>query len=221
MQVACKIHKLLPRIKGTDARPFAAPWWKQGWCVIGLVHAIDHRPDGARLGDAVRGARDPLAIIGARLAHWRDQHDHLPKHLHDIRAATTGPLRGRASRTDSRSRPRPSPSFHGTGARKDPCRSSVQAVGPPTPTGPTSPRCRRRGHLELVPLYRPTERRFGVNSTTRTLRRVSAKHRCRTVAAESSCILQVAFCTVGGHACITARQRIWSLHGCVRESDGG
>jgi hypothetical protein len=61
------------------------PWWDQEWCVVGLLHAIDHRPDGTRLGDAVRGARDPLAVIGSRLAHWREHHQELPRHLRGLK----------------------------------------------------------------------------------------------------------------------------------------
>lgn len=72
------------------------PWWDQGWCVIGLLHAIDHDPDGNPLGDAIRGARDPLATIGARLARWRGRHQDLPTYLRgvhgDYRAAQAARL---------------------------------------------------------------------------------------------------------------------------------
>lgn len=61
------------------------PWWDQGWCIAGLMHAIDHRPDGTRLGDAVRGARDPLAVIGSRLSPWRDRHHALPITMRGIK----------------------------------------------------------------------------------------------------------------------------------------
>ncbi len=101
--------ELLTRI-GLD-RPSLAPrrrvhgllrtWWDQEWCVVGLLHAIDHRPDGTHLGDAVRGARDPLAVIGSRLAQWRDHHQELPRHLRglkgDYQAAQSERLRRRTS----------------------------------------------------------------------------------------------------------------------------
>jgi len=59
------------------------PWWQDGWCPIALRYAIHHDPHThADLGSAVRGASDPLATIGARLARWTGQHDKLPTHLH-------------------------------------------------------------------------------------------------------------------------------------------
>jgi hypothetical protein len=61
-------------------------WWKDGWCTAGLLYAIDHHPDtGNALGDALRGARDPLRTLGARLATWHQRLDALPSHLHGLR----------------------------------------------------------------------------------------------------------------------------------------
>jgi hypothetical protein len=61
-------------------------WWQTGWCVNGLLYAIDHHPDThAALGNAGSGARDPLATIGARLRSWKQRTDALPEQLHGLR----------------------------------------------------------------------------------------------------------------------------------------
>lgn len=64
------------------------PWWDASASVAGLLYAIDHHPDHPthHRGDALRGARDPLAVLGARLRPWRDR-------LHELPAAVAG-LRG-------------------------------------------------------------------------------------------------------------------------------
>lgn len=56
-------------------------WWTDGWCIAGLLHALDHTPDGTHRGDAIRGATDPLRVVGHRLKPWRGHTNHLPAHL--------------------------------------------------------------------------------------------------------------------------------------------
>src|SRR5258708_7826519 len=48
------------------------PWFEAGWCVAGLLYALDHHPDGpgSSRGDAARAARDPLRVLGHRLSPW-------------------------------------------------------------------------------------------------------------------------------------------------------
>jgi len=68
-------------------------WWAQGACVAGLLHAADHHPDhpDQTRGDALRGAHDPLRVLGHRLRPWQGRLAQLPTRLHgrhgDYRAA--------------------------------------------------------------------------------------------------------------------------------------
>ena len=73
------------------------PWFAAGWCVAGLLHALDHHPDrpGASRGDAARAARDPLRVLGHRLGPWRGRLADLPAglaavdgHARRVRVAT-------------------------------------------------------------------------------------------------------------------------------------
>lgn len=74
------------RVPGWKACAMLAEWWRAGWCVSGLLYALDHHPDrpGDQRGDAVRGARDPLAVIGHRLAPWRARGHELPESLRSV-----------------------------------------------------------------------------------------------------------------------------------------
>ena len=77
---------LTGRVPLWKATAMLAGWWRAGWCVSGLLYALDHhpgQPDQPR-GDAVRGARDPLAVIGYRLAPWRDRGHELPEALRSV-----------------------------------------------------------------------------------------------------------------------------------------
>ncbi|TQM01603.1 hypothetical protein FB558_8494 [Pseudonocardia kunmingensis] len=82
------------------------PWWDAGWSPRGLVYAIDHHPDAPdrHRGDAMRGVHQPLAVLGYRLAPWRDRAQELPAHLvghrHDVddrHPATSPPAAGGAT----------------------------------------------------------------------------------------------------------------------------
>lgn len=70
------------RVPRWRAHAMLIMWFRVGWCLAGLLYAIDHSPDGTARGDAIRGARDPLKTIGARLRPWCDHLDQLPAHLH-------------------------------------------------------------------------------------------------------------------------------------------
>ncbi len=67
-------------------RALLACWWAQGACVAGLLHAVDHHPDQAdqARGDALRGARDPLRVLGHRLRPWQGRLAQLPGRLHGL-----------------------------------------------------------------------------------------------------------------------------------------
>lgn len=68
------------RVPAWKASAMLARWWRAGWSVAGVLYAIDHHPDrpGEPRGDAIRGARDPLAVIGHRLAAWAGREGELP-----------------------------------------------------------------------------------------------------------------------------------------------
>lgn len=70
----------VPRVPAWKASAMLARWWRAGWSVAGVLYAVDHHPDrpGEPRGDAIRGARDPLAVIGHRLAPWQDRTAELP-----------------------------------------------------------------------------------------------------------------------------------------------
>lgn len=74
-------------------------WWNAGGCVAGLLHAIDHYPDGTPRGDALRGAADPLRVLGYRLRPWVGQLHRLPPQFAgrhgDYRAEQATRLAGR------------------------------------------------------------------------------------------------------------------------------
>jgi hypothetical protein len=65
------------------ARALLRPWWDVGACPAGLLHAIDHHPDrpNHHRGDALRGGRDPLRVLGARLRPWHGRLHELPTRL--------------------------------------------------------------------------------------------------------------------------------------------
>lgn len=68
-------------------RALLKPWWEAGASVAGLLYAIDHHPDDHQRprGDALRGARDPLRVLGHRLRPWRGRLGELPSTLTGIR----------------------------------------------------------------------------------------------------------------------------------------
>ena len=108
-------RRLLQRL-GTDgrgvpgvplwrARALLQPWWNAGTCPAALLWAIDHHPDTPHhhRGDALRGTRDPLRVIGARLQPWRGR-------LHELPTTLTGlPGNYRTTPPPSRVLPRPAP----------------------------------------------------------------------------------------------------------------
>lgn len=88
---------LVGRVISWRAVAMLGPWFAAGWCVVGLLHALDHHPDHPQTsrGDAARAARDPLRVLGHRLAPWRGRLTDLPAglaavdgHARRTRAAT-------------------------------------------------------------------------------------------------------------------------------------
>jgi hypothetical protein len=61
-------------------RALLRPWWDAGASPAGLLYALDHHPDHPHhhRGDALRGARDPLRVLGHRLKPWRGRLTELP-----------------------------------------------------------------------------------------------------------------------------------------------
>ena len=68
------------------ARALLRPWWDAGACPAALLHAIDRHPDhpNHHRGDALRGARDPLRVLAARLRPWQNRLHELPTKLAGI-----------------------------------------------------------------------------------------------------------------------------------------
>jgi hypothetical protein len=124
------------------ARALLRPWWDAGACPAGLLWAIDHHPDHPlhHRGDALRGARDPLGVLGSRLRPWRRRLDELP-------AAVTG-VRG--DYTTARPEPEPAPA------------ASPVPVDPPTRGGSPSMREAAKAavaaHLTRLRISRQTTR---------------------------------------------------------------
>ena len=68
------------RVPRWRAHALLTVWWRAEASVAGLLHALDHHPDrpAAGRGDALRAARDPLAVLGHRLVPWRGRLGELP-----------------------------------------------------------------------------------------------------------------------------------------------
>lgn len=66
-------HGGVSRVPLWRTRALLKPWWDAGACPAALLHAIDRHPDRPdhHRGDALRGTRDPLRSIGARLRPWQ------------------------------------------------------------------------------------------------------------------------------------------------------
>lgn len=75
--------KGVPGVPLWRARALLRPWWDAGACPAALLHAIDHHPDHPQhhRGDALRGVRDPLRVLGARLSPWHGRLHELPANL--------------------------------------------------------------------------------------------------------------------------------------------
>lgn len=69
------------------ARALLHRWWEAGVSPAGLVHAIHHHPDQPTVcrGDAFRGAKDQLRVLGHRLAPWQGRLTELPATVVGIR----------------------------------------------------------------------------------------------------------------------------------------
>jgi hypothetical protein len=61
-------------------RALLRPWWDAGACPRALEWALHHHPDrpDQHSGDLLRGARDPLRVLGARLRPWQGRLQELP-----------------------------------------------------------------------------------------------------------------------------------------------
>lgn len=92
------------RVPQWRAVALLAPWFAEGWSVMGLLHALDHHPDrpGVSRGDAARAARDPLRIVGHRLSPWRGRLADVPVALSAVERGHNG----HRPRPDSGHRPR-------------------------------------------------------------------------------------------------------------------
>ena len=80
-------HNEIARVPLWRTRALLKPWWDAGACPAGLLWAIDHHPDRPdhHRGDALRGATDPLRVLGHRLRPWHGRLPQLPATLTGIR----------------------------------------------------------------------------------------------------------------------------------------
>lgn len=131
------------RVAAWRLRALLTCWWRAGACPAGLRHAIDHHPDqpDELRGDALRGAHDPIRVLGYRLRPWLGRLDELPDTLHgrrgDYRAAQTARLAyliDHADHADQATQHRPaaeevSPPSAARVAARDTIRSQLAARG--------------------------------------------------------------------------------------------
>jgi len=78
---------LAGRVTRWRAVALLAHWWTaEGACVAALLHALDHHPDhpDRPRGDALRAARDPLAVLAYRLTPWAGRLAELPPELRAV-----------------------------------------------------------------------------------------------------------------------------------------
>ena len=121
-------------------RALLRPWWNAGACPAALLWAIDHHPDHPdhHRGDALRGAHDPLRVLGARLRPWRHRLDELPAVVTGVRGDYTT------------ARPEPAPA------------ASPVSVDPPARSGSPSTRAAAKAavaaHLTRLRTARQTTR---------------------------------------------------------------
>ena len=68
-------------------RALLRPWWDAGASPAGLLHAIDHHPDHPdhHRGSSLRGAHDPLRVLGHHLRPWHNRLGELPITVRGIR----------------------------------------------------------------------------------------------------------------------------------------
>jgi hypothetical protein len=70
------------RVPASRARALLHQWWASGVCVMGILHMLEHHPDGGQSrGDIAHGATDPIRVMGARLRPWIGRLDELPAQL--------------------------------------------------------------------------------------------------------------------------------------------
>lgn len=122
------------RVPVWRARALLHQWWAEGACVAGLLHMIDHHPDGTPRGDALRGAADPLRVLGHRLRPWVGHLDSLPAHLTgrhgDYRAAQAAQIAHRvaAAERDRAQRVTPPPEPLSTTTARQAARTALDAL---------------------------------------------------------------------------------------------
>jgi hypothetical protein len=110
------------RVPRWRARALLRPWWDAGACPAALLWAIDHHPDRPdhHRGNAIRGATDPLRVLGHRLRPWRNRLAELPPSVTglrgDYRAAQADRLAS-AAPAAAPPAPRPNTTSTTTGAR--------------------------------------------------------------------------------------------------------
>jgi hypothetical protein len=88
------------------ARALLHRWWASGVCVMGILHMLEHHPDGGETrGDITHGATDPIRVLGARLRPWAGRLDELPPQLRgrygDYQAAQTRRLQERIAAAEA------------------------------------------------------------------------------------------------------------------------
>jgi hypothetical protein len=95
------------RVPVWRARALLHRWWASGVCVMGILHMLEHHPDGGQArGDIIHGATDPVRVMGARLRPWIGRLDELPPQLRgrygNYQAAQAASLQQRITAAENR-----------------------------------------------------------------------------------------------------------------------
>jgi hypothetical protein len=114
------------------ARALLHQWWAEGACVAGLLHMIDHHPDGTPRGDALRGATDPLRVLGHRLRPWVGHLNALPTHLTghhgDYRTTQADRIAHRVAAAEQHRHSTAPHRSHSTAAARKAARATLEAM---------------------------------------------------------------------------------------------
>lgn len=104
-------------------------WWRAGACVAGLLHAVDHHPDQPDhlRGDALRGAHDPIRVLGHRLRPWLGRLDELPEHRQGRRGDYCAAQAARLERLTDAAAARPARPAPAATAARAAARAAIRA----------------------------------------------------------------------------------------------
>lgn len=120
---------LTRRVPAWRLRALLTCWWRAGACVAGLLHAVDHHPDHPDdlRGDALRGAHDPIRVLGHRLRPWLGRLDELPEHRQGRRGDYRAAQAARLERLTATAAARPTQPAPAVSAARATARAAIRA----------------------------------------------------------------------------------------------